>query len=245
MKLTAKIFLALLIFATTSCSKTYLPTGPEIDASIATTQWLDNKYGIVSDRDMNKMLTRVKRRLGAALYGTALEREIQNVPAAEFANFPWQIYVLDTNTAQAFSSGAGTIFLSKGFIAQTYSEATLAAVISHEMAHLVLGHTKKAISSTGLSDQAPKFSFSLRDEIDADSLSLKIMRVARYDLRHSTHALSLSYRVTERGVSRPPPEWLAKRMTNLQQQLHIAKKFLPATQTTREFTRVRDRLRNG
>jgi beta-barrel assembly-enhancing protease len=52
----------------------------------------------------------------------------------------WRFLLLDDGGANAFSIGGGRIYVSRGMIAACRSEAELAAILAHEMAHELLGH---------------------------------------------------------------------------------------------------------
>ena len=186
------------------------------------------------------MIRRITNRLADAAYGTALQTEIQNYNAEEYRDFPWQVFVLDSTSQNAFSSGAGTIFVTRGLVAKLRAEAELAAIISHEMAHQMLGHNREALKQAGTSEDSPHFAFSLDRELEADDLGLKILKVARYDLSAALSALSLSYRPEQAVVAGDPEIWLNRRMSNLHEMLDGMGDYLPATMNTREFVRVRN-----
>ena len=61
-----------------------------------------------------------------------------NSSAAAFRGF--FVMILDTPEFNAFASPGGHIFLTRGLIEQAESEDMLAAVIAHELAHIILGH---------------------------------------------------------------------------------------------------------
>ncbi len=134
-------------------------------------------------------------------------------------------------------------FITEGLLRRLVSEAELAAVLSHEMAHQLLGHTREAISAqSGVTRDEPALAYSFEREIQADSLSLKLLKVARYDLRSATSALALGYRESAENVSSVPPDWMAERMANMERKIERIGQFLPATGSTREFNKVRRQL---
>jgi predicted Zn-dependent protease len=55
--------------------------------------------------------------------------------------------VLDSAEINAFSTSGGHIFITRGLLGCALSEDTLAAVIAHELAHIQLQHSIKAIKS--------------------------------------------------------------------------------------------------
>ncbi len=181
--------------------------------------------------------------------------------------------------ANAFSIGSGIVVITEPLLLQLRSEAELAAVISHEMAHQILGHTRSALaeqvrsledsSAAAPGTQVPELHYSLEEELAADALGLKIMFVARYDLSHALAAPSLSL-TDDRGifsnVSEVSPSgisasnttkqqfrrhshtetsteaWLTTRTAYLQQQIEQIGDYRPATETTREFSRMKKQL---
>ncbi len=240
------------------CSARVPPSPEEVDASMATLNWLNQEFGLAENADLNHLLSGVTKRLADGIYGFALEREIGQARAKDFRSYPWQVFVIRNPSPNAFSLGAGAIVLTTGLLAEIHSEAELASIISHEMSHHILGHTTQAISRMRLSTaQAPEFTFSLNDEVDADTLGLKLLFVARYDPRHATQALTIPYRPLRENVSHErgvysragynsvsyygasvPPDWLRERMANIQHCLEEYPVYVPATQNSRDFYRA-------
>ncbi|MCO6430684.1 MAG: M48 family metalloprotease [Deltaproteobacteria bacterium] len=62
----------------------------------------------------------------------------------------YHFLILDTDEVNALSAPGGFIFISKGFLRLLPSEDALAAVLAHEVAHVVQGHGVKAIRSSNL-----------------------------------------------------------------------------------------------
>jgi len=57
----------------------------------------------------------------------------------------YHVAILDTNEVNAFATSGGHIFVTRGLINTAKSEDALAAVIAHEIAHIQLQHSIKAI----------------------------------------------------------------------------------------------------
>jgi predicted Zn-dependent protease len=71
----------------------------------------------------------------------------------ERPNLPWRFGVLDDNDVNAFAAPGGYVFITRGLLAQMRSEAELAGVLAHEIAHVLRKHYLKAIKQgarTGL-----------------------------------------------------------------------------------------------
>ena len=130
----------------------------------------------------------------------------------------WHFAVLDTPVVNAFSTPGGYIFITAGAMKQIHSEAELAAVIGHELAHVTQQHILKEIrrantmsasldfaKSTSASqwlndDMARKigdlayqklFTTGLgrRDEEEADRIGLQIATDAGYRAAEFVHFL--------------------------------------------------------
>ena len=67
------------------------------------------------------------------------------------AHLPWRFAVLRSNAVNAFATPGGNIFITDGLLDLLTSEAELAAVISHEVAHVIQKHHIKAMSSLNTS----------------------------------------------------------------------------------------------
>ncbi|MCL1836087.1 MAG: M48 family metalloprotease [Treponema sp.] len=65
-------------------------------------------------------------------------------PAVSFIGF--YVTILDSPEFNAFASPGGHIFLTKGLVEAASSEDMLAAVIAHELAHVILRHGQSMIS---------------------------------------------------------------------------------------------------
>lgn len=133
---------------------------------------------------------------------------------AQFAGRPeieFRFAVLDTNTVNAFAAPGGYIFVTKGALSRMEDEAELAAVLSHEIAHVTEKHIVKELNIKGtdasavsgfaqvlgggtgavkavfsqMVDQAAGILFEKglkkQDEFDADRVAVIISSNAGYD----------------------------------------------------------------
>ncbi|MBV8062810.1 MAG: M48 family metalloprotease, partial [Nevskia sp.] len=64
---------------------------------------------------------------------------------SERPDLPWRFAVLDDNSINAFAAPGGYVFVTRGLLAKLHSEAELAGVLGHEVAHVVLKHHLKAL----------------------------------------------------------------------------------------------------
>lgn len=80
----------------------------------------------------------------------ALQRYVNNVgqTVAAYSERPsldWHFLVLDSDVVNAFAAPGGYIFITTGALEQMSSEAELAAVIGHEIAHVNEKHVLQAV----------------------------------------------------------------------------------------------------
>jgi predicted Zn-dependent protease len=76
-----------------------------------------------------------------------------NSPQIELFN-GCHVLILDTQEYNAFSTPGGHIFLTRGFVEAAGSEDMLAAVIAHELAHIMLKHGINIIKEMSFIDDA-------------------------------------------------------------------------------------------
>ena len=72
---------------------------------------------------------------------------------SERPDLNWQFGVLDSDNLNAFATPGGYVFVTKGLLARLKSEAELAGVLAHEIAHVVKKHHLNALKK-GASMQA-------------------------------------------------------------------------------------------
>jgi predicted Zn-dependent protease len=64
---------------------------------------------------------------------------------SERPELPWRFAVLDTDSINAFAAPGGYVFVTGGLMHRMHSEAELAGVLGHEIAHVVLKHHLHAL----------------------------------------------------------------------------------------------------
>lgn len=166
-----------------------LPIGPEkereIGFGIAAT--VAGRYQLVDDPALNRYVN---------LVGQAVAQ--QSIRANEVA---FRFGVLDTKDVNAFAAPGGYIFVTRGALSLMASEADLAGVLAHEVAHVdqqhVLDEIRRSSVMTSvqeeaqldgpLLDQLAEFGGSLlftglsrEDEMEADSLGVLYARATGY-----------------------------------------------------------------
>lgn len=154
------------------------------------------KHTFYEDEKLNKYVNK----LGKAL--------------AQFANRPeieFRFAVLDTDTVNAYAAPGGYIFVTKGALQKMEDEAELAAVLSHEIAHVTERHIVRELNIKGtevspvsgfaralgggsdavravftqMVDRAAEILFEKglkkQDEFDSDRVATTIISTAGYD----------------------------------------------------------------
>lgn len=146
------------------------------------------RFGVVQDAAVHKY---------AALVGTMLSEQTTR------PKLPWTFIVLDTDGVNAFAAPGGFIHITRGALALIKSEAELAGVLGHEIAHVAQKHTVNAIrKSKGVQigtaetssnrgaflgaltnrayDMVLENSFDRGDELDADKEGILVAQKAGY-----------------------------------------------------------------
>ena len=173
-----------------------------------------SKAKISTDPAVNAMVTRVGTRIAAA---------------TERSDLKWEFTVIDDPKAvNAFALPGGKVAVYTGILPVTKDEAGLAAVLGHEVAHVLARHSAERLSQelalqvgaqvlgsiVGVNTELTKLGSSLlvsaiqlpwgrKQESEADHLGLIYMAKAGYDPRA---ALDLWRRMAQasQGSSRPP-----------------------------------------
>jgi predicted Zn-dependent protease len=146
------------------------------------------RFGVVQDAAVHKYVT---------LVGTVLTEQSSR------PKLPWTFIVLDTDGVNAFAAPGGYVHITRGALALIKSEAELAGVLGHEIAHVAQKHTVGAIrKSKGVQigtsetlanrgaflDQLANRTYSMvlensfdrGDELDADKEGILLVQKATY-----------------------------------------------------------------
>ena len=79
-------------------------------------------------------------------------------------DLPWTFGVIDTETLNAFALPGGSVLISSGLLKRLGSEAELAGVLSHEIAHVVKKHQITAIQSAAKGNLAKSIGTEIASE---------------------------------------------------------------------------------
>ena len=129
---------------------------------------IDEAEEIEIGRDM------AARLLGAAPLAAdeALQRYVNQVgrwlaAQTERPDLPWRFGVLEAPQLNAFATPGGHIFVPRGLLARMASEAELAGVLAHEIAHVLRKHHLKAIQKAAQLELANTALSLSRQDADA------------------------------------------------------------------------------
>jgi predicted Zn-dependent protease len=147
----------------------------------------------------------------------------------------WEVVVFEDKTANAFALPGGRIGVHTGLLAVATSQDQLAAVIGHEVAHVIAGHANERISQASLTQAGltiaqvaagpPSASqrqifgllgmgaqlgillpYSRQHETEADLVGLDYMARAGFDPRES---VALWRNMSRAGGGQQPPEFMS------------------------------------
>lgn len=122
---------------------------------------------------------------GHITYGDEISRYVQDVASNLLKEEPdlrgkLRFYTIKSNEVNAFSTAPGIIFVTTGLISQLSSEAQLAFILSHEIAHFEKNHSYheylnlKKSGTIKKRDQVLKLrQFSKELEFEADKIAIK------------------------------------------------------------------------
>ncbi|MGN6101481.1 MAG: M48 family metalloprotease, partial [Devosia sp.] len=141
--------------------------------------------------------------------------------AAGQPNTQYTVTILDTADVNAFALPGGYIYVTRGILALANDESEIAAVLSHEIAHVVLHHARARSNkqrtdqlvdkvmtgvlggSSAQAQQASKLSmaaFSQQQELEADQKGIEIAGKAGYDPFAAVRFLSAMGRFSKFSV---------------------------------------------
>jgi predicted Zn-dependent protease len=180
---------------------------------------------------LGAQLDQVVREHYEATSNTALQSYVsmvgKKVTSASSSGYPFSFAVLDApRSANAFSSPGGFIYLTTGMLAMLENEAQLAAIMAHEVAHVIRRHgvkqmqereaTNLAIAMLSRVTAVERYSklvslgelvlfqrFSREDEYEADNLGVRLLVRAGYNPTGMTQLLHKLSEMDSRGITLP------------------------------------------
>ncbi|MBX7226963.1 MAG: M48 family metallopeptidase [Chitinophagales bacterium] len=205
----------------------------EMGLSNYSTYLSENKGNLVSAGTQVDMVKRVGNKIAAAV-GQYLT---QNGLGSQVSNYKWEFnLVKDDTTANAWCMPGGKVVVYTGLLPITQSEAGLAVVMGHEIAHAIASHGNERMSqgmlaqfgtvaldiATAKSDPKIKnifmtsvgvgtqlgvlLPFSRLQESEADKMGLIFMAMAGYDPNES---VAFWQRMSNASGGMEPPQFLS------------------------------------
>jgi predicted Zn-dependent protease len=209
-----------------------VPEDAVLSASTQQYQQFLQEHTIVTGTEESRMVENVGRRIQKAV-----ERYLaQEGLSEELQSYAWEFNLVDSKEVNAWAMPGGKVAVYRGILPVTRDDAGLAAVIGHEVAHVVARHGQERLSQglltqlggTALSvalAQHPQetqqlwttafgagtqlgvlLPYSRLHENEADRLGLIFMSMAGYDPRS---AVALWERMAEQRKTPSPPEFLS------------------------------------
>ncbi len=178
-------FAEILVDPMDSMVKDRSPVAQDLSPLEAQRQWMQQAADNVSDRLQNAGLLAPRGAIDKAL-----ETVVNNLMITNNLDLqtPVHVRVMLTSPLETFSVGH-TMVVSRGLVDVLPNEASVAAVLAHELAHIVLGHnqgSKYAFSDRLLfSDESTYRNLGFRhtpgEEAAADEKAIQLLRNSPYD----------------------------------------------------------------
>ncbi|MCU0607578.1 MAG: M48 family metallopeptidase [Candidatus Edwardsbacteria bacterium] len=179
----------------------------------------------------NQSQTAMVKRVGANIQKAVETYFAQNNLTRELAGFAWEYNLVDSSEVNAFCMPGGKVVVFSGILPVTRTEAGLAVVVGHEIAHAVAKHGSERMSQNLLQqlggmalqkaiEQKPRetqqlwmmafglgsqlgvmLPYSRVQEHEADRLGMTFMAMAGYD---PNAALDFWQRMSATGGAKPP-----------------------------------------
>ncbi len=170
----------------------------------------------------------------------AVESYLNQNGYANQYNFQWEFNLIQSKDINAWCMPGGKVAVYSGILPVTQTEAGLATVMGHEIAHAIARHTEERYSQVmgaqaiggvvgaatgsqainqlyGLGGQLALLKYGRNQESEADRLGLVFMAIAGYN---PESALSFWQRMASAKEGGAPPEFLS---THPSDQTRIAK----------------------
>lgn len=206
--------------------KTELSLGRELSSRI------EGEYKLCRDEAIKARIDRIGEKL---------------VASSDIRDFPYVFTVLDSEEVNAFSSGAGYVFITTGLLKRLESDDEVAAVLGHEMAHcenhhilrtyrslqtmnivgVIVGAATGGLGQLGANAMSTIFNrgYSRNFESQADHGGLLYAYAAGYDARAFVLTLKKLRDEEKNHKGGKPPAWLRthpteeKRIEDIQGEL--------------------------
>jgi predicted Zn-dependent protease len=111
-----------------SSTKAHSVSKSEVEAARRQYQEVTRFYGVYEDQAIQDYVNAIGQRVARH---------------SDMPDIEWHFTVLDDGSINAFTTGGGYVYVFRGLLAYMNSEAELAGVIGHEIAHVTRGHVAK------------------------------------------------------------------------------------------------------
>lgn len=182
---------------------------------------LQKKLPLVEDEELNNYVNEIGNTL---------------IPYAGRDDFEYEFHIIMDENLNAFALPGGKIFINGGAILKTNSEAELAGLIAHELAHAVLSHGFQLVTEGNLLANVGQFvplgrtaanlvvlNYSRGMEREADQMGTRLMASSDYA---ADGVYNLMANLKEEKQEQPtPPVWLSthpeieERINNIKSQI--------------------------
>ncbi len=215
-------------------------------------EFLDNNK-LSTNRTQTALVNKVGRRIQGAVESYFRSQNISN----QLQGYSWQFNLIDNKEANAWCMPGGRVVVYTGILPITQTEAGLAVVLGHEIAHAVAEHGNERMSQELLAqfggmalseaiaskpqqtqqiymtafglgaEYGALLPFSRLQENEADHLGLIFMAMAGYDPHES---LSLWQRMSQSNSGQAPPEFMSTHPSNATRMANIEQEMPEAMQ---------------
>ncbi|HEX7336290.1 MAG TPA: M48 family metalloprotease [Gemmatimonadales bacterium] len=179
---------------------------------------VEQSIGFYKDPAVNAYVAEIGKRMAAQ---------------SERPNLPWEFHVVDDAAVNAFAIPGGFIYVTRGLMSAVNTEAELAGVLGHEIAHVTHRHSVQQISKAQLaqlglgvgsilSSDIAKFGqlasaglgllflkYGRDAEHQADESGFRYSLQQNYDVREMPKVFLTLGRMSEAGGGGRLPEWLS------------------------------------
>lgn len=141
-------------------------------------------------------------------------------------------YIVKDGSYNAFMIPSGMMFVHIGLFDLVESEAALASIIAHELAHYYLKHSVKQYVKEEQGKFRPGFlmknkharkNFSIDSELEADALSMEWMTQAGYNIKGMIQSFEATERLEKNRLSRSKTRWEIKETTHPRSEKRLKK----------------------
>lgn len=218
------------------------------EASLSYTQFLkDPKTKVITSGADAAMVQRVGSRIS-----TAINQYFKENGYGNKYNYDWEFRLIQDKSINAWCMPGGKVAVFTGLLPVTKTEAALAAVVGHEIAHAIAHHSAERVSQTllaqaggaavgaatsnksqatqtiinqlyGVGGQLTLLNYSRNQESEADRMGLIFMAMAGYN---PNEAIGFWERMAQAKEGGAPPEFLSTHPSDATRISNI-KKMIP------------------